>query len=421
MKHIGTYHGIEEHVLLKNGLRVLYRYDDSAPVTGLMVTYLVGSRHEAVGHTGATHLLEHLMFKASKAFPKKQGTSALDRLQEKGALVNASTWLDRTNYYEVLPDEHLEFAMRLEADRMRHAIITRKDLDEEMPAVRSEFAMYENDPVETLDKHLWATAYHAHPYHHSTIGWLSDIENVSIERLHKFYDTYYWPNNAVVTVVGNIERSKALLLVKKHFGVHPRSPHPVPEPYTKEPPQIGKRFIEVKRAGQKNLVGIAFKVPEALHRDTPALLALSTILADGKTSRLHRALVEKRLCASAHSSYLPFKDPSIMTFYATLADGVSHKKVEAVMHREFEKICKEGVSKHELACVLAGIQTEMAFARDGHYAMLGALNEAIAVGDWRFFFDLPRKLRRMTPAVVCTAASTYLAEDTSTIGYYRAQ
>jgi len=418
---VGTHHGIHDYVLKKNGLRVLYRHDPTTPVVGVMVTYLVGSRHEAVGYTGATHLLEHLMFKGSKQFPPIRGTSALDRLGEKGALVNATTWLDRTNYYEVLPDEHAEFAIQLEADRMRNAILTEKDRAEEMPAVRSEFAMGENEALEILDKHIWATAFMAHPYHHPTIGWQEDFEQVSIERLKQFYDTYYWPNNAVVSVIGNIEERRALTLVKRHFGVHSRSPHPIPMPYTKEPRQTGKRFVSMSRAGTKNMLGVAYKVPEALHKDTAALLTLSSILADGTTSRLHRALIEKRLCSDVRPMYSPFYAPSLLPIYCTLTNGVTHQAVERTLLREIDHIAQNGVSQAELDRVLASLLTELALARDGHYAMLSALNEAIAVGDWRFFFDLPRQVKRVTTEDIVRVARTYCVLDQATIGHYNAR
>jgi len=385
-----------------------------------MVTYLVGSRHEATGHTGATHLLEHLMFKGSRHYPPKDGVSFLDRLGEKGALINASTWLDRTNYYEVVPDEYFEQALAMESDRMRYAIITRKDLDEEMPAVRSEYAVGENDPLEALDTQLWATAYQAHPYHHSTIGWLSDIENVPVERLQQFYDTYYWPNNAYVTIVGNVTRDRALTLVRNYFGMHAHSPHTIPTPYTKEPEQTGRRFFEMNRSGTKELVGVAWKVPEALHNDTAALFALAGVLADGKTARLHRALVEKGFATSVQSFYMSAYDPSLMILYVTLAHGTTHEKVEAIIHREVATLVRSGVTQRELARVLADIQTEMAFARDGHYATLSAINEAIAVGDWRYFFDLPNALGKVKRSDVRTVAQRYLRGGGMTIGYYRA-
>ena len=216
-EYLGTHHGINEYKLRKNGLTILFRHDDDAPVVGIMVTYLVGSRYEVTGNTGYTHILEHMMFKGSKKFNFRK-ESILSIFEKKGGLVNASTWLDRTNYYEVVPSEHFEFAISLEADRMRNAFITQKDLEEELPAVLSEYAMHENDPVSFLDEKVWASAFMAHPYHHSTLGWLSDIKNVSAEKLKDFYDTYYHPNNAVVTIIGNVEEKEALSMVRKYFG-----------------------------------------------------------------------------------------------------------------------------------------------------------------------------------------------------------
>ncbi len=227
--------GIEEYTMKSNDLSVLLMEDHSAPVATFMVTYHVGSRNEAVGHTGSTHLLEHMMFKGSRNFNKKRNTAIWTVLQNVGARINATTWLDRTNYFELLPSEHLETAIAIEADRMRNAFLRDEDRQPEMTVVRNEFERGENDPFDALDKNIWATAYQAHPYHHSTIGWRSDIENVSTERLREFYNTYYWPNNATVTIIGDFEKQEALKLIKKYFGKHKKSKHEIPEMYTTEP------------------------------------------------------------------------------------------------------------------------------------------------------------------------------------------
>lgn len=418
--YLGTYHGIQEFELKKNGLRVLYQQVNTAPVVGLMVTYLVGSRHEVSGTTGYTHILEHLMFKGSKNFPAKNGESVLDTLSKKGALVNASTFLDRTNYYEVLPDEHFEFAVKLEADRMRHASITEKDLAEELPAIRSEYAMHlGGDPVEFLEEQMWSVAFLAHPYHHSTIGYLSDIEHASVPALKNFYDTYYYPNNAVVTVIGNVEQQRALTLIAKYFGVHQKSPKPIPQPHTTEPEQHGRRFIEINREGTKDVVTIAFKVPEALNADTPTVMALTAILAEGKNSKLYEALVNTGIASNVWSQYMPFYNPSLLMLYATPSEGVTHEQIEKVILDECKKIIEQGVTKKELAHVVTGVTTEIAFSRDGHYAMLSSLNESIATGDWKFFFDLPRTIQEVTPHMVKTVAKRYLTEKGMTVGYYR--
>ena len=229
---IKTSEGIDEFILSKNGLTVLLLEDHAAPVTTVMVTYHVGSRNEAIGYTGSTHLLEHLMFKGSKNYNKENGKAIWTELQSIGAQINATTWNDRTNYFEVVPSEYLEKAIAIEADRMRNAFLRDEDRQPEMTVVRNEFERGENSPFDVLDKNIWATAYQAHPYHHSTIGWRSDIENVSTERLKEFYNTYYWPNNATVTIIGDIEKGSALKHINKYFGQHTKSEHDIPEMYT---------------------------------------------------------------------------------------------------------------------------------------------------------------------------------------------
>ncbi|SVC05538.1 uncharacterized protein METZ01_LOCUS258392, partial [marine metagenome] len=263
--------GITEYQHKKNALTVLLLENHNAPVITFMVTYRVGSRNEAIGHTGSTHLLEHLMFKGSEQFNKESGTAIWNVLQDVGAMINATTWFDRTNYFELLPKEHLLQAVKIEADRMRSAFIRDEDRKSEMTVVRNEFERGENDPWEGLDKNIWATAYQAHPYHHSTIGWRSDIENVSTERLKDFYNTFYWPNNATVTVIGDFDKASILILLDQKFGSISKSPHTIPEMYTTEPVQEGPRRIIVKRAGEMPIIGIAHKIPEGRNKDIYAL------------------------------------------------------------------------------------------------------------------------------------------------------
>jgi len=219
--------GVEELKLASNGLRVLLLPDPSVPVVASCVVYHVGSRNEAVGHTGSTHLLEHLMFKGSHKFNPSEGRPIARVLERVGAYFNATTWFDRTNYFETLPPEHLELALELEADRMRAALLRPEDLATEMTVVRNEFERGENDPFDVLLKESFAIAFREHPYHHPTIGWRSDIEATSIDRLRAFYDTFYYPDNASLVLVGTFDREAALDLVARHFGPLPRAPRPL--------------------------------------------------------------------------------------------------------------------------------------------------------------------------------------------------
>ena len=419
MTFVRELEGIFEYRLNKNGLRILLAPDPAAPVAGFMVTYHVGSRNEAIGYTGATHLLEHLMFKGSKNFNKKKGNTIWEILETKGALVNATTWNDRTNYFEVVPREHLPTAIALEADRMRHAYISEDDRQSEMTVVRNEFERGENSPLEALDKQIWALAYQAHPYHHSTIGWRSDIEQVPIARLKQFYDDFYWPDNATVSIVGGFDSAEALKLVAKEFGRHQMKEDPYPALYTEEPAQEGSRHATVVRASNTEMVGVAHKTPAALNEDMPALVVLAQILAEGKTSRLYRALVDSAKATEVSTLCYRFRDPSLFITYATLAPGVPHAEVEKIVKDEYRKVAEKGVTAVELKRARRAIRAYFATRRDGPYALLSSLNEEIAAGDWASFATFPKKLAEVSAADVKSVAAKYLVDDRSTTGWFK--
>ena len=410
--------GITEYQHKKNGLTVLFLENHNAPVITFMVTYRVGSRNEAIGHTGSTHLLEHLMFKGSEQFNKEKGTAIWNVLQDVGAMINATTWFDRTNYFELLPKEHLPQAVKIEADRMRSAFIRDDDRKSEMTVVRNEFERGENDPWEALDKNIWATAYQAHPYHHSTIGWRSDIENVPTERLKEFYDTFYWPNNATVTVIGDFDKAKTLVLLDQKFGSISRSPHTIPEMYTTEPIQEGPRRIIVKRAGEMPIIGIAHKTPEGTNKDIYALQILGRILGYGKTSRFYKRFIDTGLAADVNVWSYPLHDNGLFITYLFLAGDDSCEDVEKEILDEYAKIISDGVDVEELQRAKSQINAQTAFTRDGTYSVASNLNEAIALGDWTYYTTFLKKVENVSIDDIRRVANTYLKEDQSTTGFF---
>jgi len=415
---IKTSGDIDEFILSKNNLRVLLLEDHAAPVATLMVTYHVGSRNEAIGYTGSTHLLEHLMFKGSKNYNKENGTAIWTELQSIGAQINATTWNDRTNYFEVVPSEHLEKAIAIESDRMRYAFLRDEDRQPEMTVVRNEFERGENSPFDVLDKNIWATAYQAHPYHHSTIGWRSDIENVSTQRLKEFYDTYYWPNNATVTIIGDIEKEDALNLVNKYFGEHSKSTHDIPDMYTEEPEQEGERRVTVNRKGQTDIVAVAHKTPPGLSSDTYALHLLSKIFADGKSSRLHKALIDPGLATSLFMYDFPFKDNGLFITYAFLNPGENHKNIEDIILSKYRDIIKNGVTDDEINRAKAQTKATVAFSRDGSYSVASAINEALAIGDWTFYTTFLEKINSVSKKDIMKIAQNYLIDKYKTTGWF---
>ncbi len=296
-------------------LTVLLVPDHSAPVVTFQVTYQVGSRNEVTGTTGATHILEHLMFKGSDAFNDAKGNSIKQLLERVGGQFNATTSFDRTNYFATIGRESLEGYVAIEADRMRHLWLHESDRQSEMTVVRNEYERGKNDPENVLMEEVTAAAYVALPYHHPTIGWKSDIEHVPIAKLRDFYDTFYWPNNATVTVVGDIEPEAVLALIKKYYGVYPHSPAPIPD-------DLHRGTAAKRRAARDRQAARANSVPSSSRTrcrtagmpTRRALEMLDAILGSGKNARLYRALVDQGLALRAEAGTDLLHDLSLHSF-----------------------------------------------------------------------------------------------------------
>lgn len=423
---------------LANGMKVLLVENRVAPVVTVMVLYKVGSRNEAVGHTGSTHLLEHMMFKGTPTFNLQNQTQIASTLQKIGADFNATTWYDRTNYYETVPSDQLELAIKLEADRMRNSLIDDSDRQSEMTVVRNELERGQNEPSEVLDEAIYAAAFREHPYHHPTIGWRADVEGVPTSRLKEFFNTFYQPNNATVIIVGDLERAATLELISKYFGAYSSSELPIPEVYTDEPPQQGERRLVIRRAGELALIQIAFHTPGVLGQTTvlsneelstraanpPAdndiypLVVLSAAMSNGVTSRLYQALVEKELAVSVQANCDQHRDPGLFTIYVTVNPGVEPLQVENVVLSELKRVTEEGFSPADVRKAKRQILAAEAFGRDGTFNIAVQMSEAEAVADWRFFKDYSTNIEKVTPADVQRVALAYLCEDNRTVGHF---
>jgi zinc protease len=305
-----TVEGITEY-RLENGVRFLLFPDPAASTVTINMTVLVGSRHEGYGETGMAHLLEHMLFKGTPTFPN------IDKvLQDHGAnnTANATTWLDRTNYYETRPatDENLKFGIHLEADRLVNSYVKREDLVKEMTVVRNEFEMNENNPETVLSQRMNAVAYEWHNYGKSTIGNRSDIERVPIEKLQAFYRKYYQPDNLILTIAGRFDAEKAKEYVGRYFGALKRPTRPLDQTYTEEPPQDGERTVNLRRVGKVSVVGVIYHVPAAAHPDFAAVDVLSTVLLSEPTGRLYKALVEAKKATSVTGGAMGLHDPGVL-------------------------------------------------------------------------------------------------------------
>lgn len=409
--------GISEYRLDSNGLQVLLKEDRSAPVVACMITYRVGSRNEPTGLTGATHFLEHLMFKGSTRFNKEMGTSVFNVLQDVGARMNATTWMDRTNYYELLPADQLDLALDIESDRMRNALLRPEDVASERTVILNEFDRGENESTRKLYHEVWSAAFVAHPYHHPTIGWRSDIENVSAEDLRGFYDRYYWPSNATLSIVGDIDVEACLANVVRRFGTIPAG-EAIDDLHLVEPVQRGQRRVEVRQKGEIGSLMVAFKGVAGTSDDSPVLDVLSVILGTGKNSRLYRSLIESGLSGGVSASNSAMKDPGLFYVFAALNPGVEHDAVEEVIFSEVESIADTGVTDAEVRKAVTQLRAMESYSRDGAFSVVQQLNEAIATGDWKLYSAYGERINGVTAADIQRAARHYMRRDQSIVGNY---
>lgn len=418
IKHVRTLDGIQEYILTSNGLRILLMPSPGLPVTTVMVTYEVGSRNETTGTTGATHILEHMMFKGTEQFNSDNQSDYFSQMERIGARSNATTYFDRTNYFATLPNEYMPIAIELEADRMRNLLIQKDDLDSEMTVVRNEYERGENNPMRTLIKEVYACAFTAHPYSHPTIGWLSDIEGTSAEKLRTFYDTYYWPENAVLTIIGGFDLETALNSTKQFYGTIPNAKQPIPTVETIEPEQLGPRHLEIERSGQVGIVTVGYKAPEGSSKDWAALTLLEQILGADKTGRLYRALEDKGK-ASATFTYAPqLRDPGLFLLAAYLTPEATHEETQAIILEQIDRIIRSGVTEDELKQAKAVIKASVVYGRDGSYAIAGQLNEAIAMGDWTKYITQPKAIEAVSSEKIQKIAAKYFTKNTRTTGWF---
>ncbi len=413
-KQVTAVEGITEYAL-PNGMRVLLFPDPSKETFTINVTYLVGSRMEGYGETGMAHLLEHMLFKGSPKHPK-----VWEELQKRGASNNASTWYDRTNYFETLPakDDNLAWAIELEADRMINANIAQTDLDKEFSVVRNEFELGENKPDQILSERMWSTAYLWHNYGKSTIGSRADIEKVPAVTLKRFYKKYYRPDNAIVILAGKFDPAKALGLVAQHFGAVANPPTPIEPTYTTEPQQDGERVVTLRRAGDVQVVGLLYHISAAADPDYPAAEAIGEILTDEPSGRLYVGLVKAGLATSVNSSLLPLHDPGVIELSANVPVGKPIEVVRDKMISIVEGLAKSKITDEELARFRAKTKKrfKLAFANSSSLAI--QLSELMAAGDWRLMFMIRDQIAKLVPADVERVAAAYLRATNRTVGIF---
>jgi len=411
---VASVEGITEY-RLENGLRVLLLPDPSKRIITVNIVYQVGSRHEDYGETGMAHLIEHLMSIGSERHP-----DAKKEQSDRGAQRNASTWFDRTNYYETFPasDDNLAWAIDLESDRMFNASIRRDLLNSQMSVVRNEFEIGENNPAGVLEERVFSTAFLWHNYGKSTIGTKTDIERVPIEKLQSFYRTYYRPDNAVLIVAGRFEEGRALQLIAEKFGPLTSPTAPVPATYTEEPVQDGERTVTLRRAGDVQRLAVGYHIPAAAHPDTAAMEMVADALTSAPSGRLYKALVETKLATSVSADVSLLREAGLVLFNAGVRKEVPLDRVRDALLAEVDRLVALPLTTEEIERSRARLlkNFDLPMAESNRQAM--ALTEWVAAGDWRLMFLNRDRLRRVSATDVQAAALKYFKPSNRTVGQF---
>jgi predicted Zn-dependent peptidase len=341
-----------ERRTLDNGLRVILSRDASAPIVAVNLWYDVGSKHEKPGKTGFAHLFEHMMFQGTANVEKGQHFSLV---QAAGGTLNATTWLDRTNYFETLPAHELELALWLEADRMANLLpaMTQEKLDNQRDVVKNERRWsVDNQPYGSWDEKMQALVYpESHPYHHSTIGSMEDLSAASLDDVREFFATYYAPNNAVLTVAGGFETDDALRMIERHFAPIPANPTLPSPPDMAVEPTIGEPVREtVPDQVPLPRVYLAHRAPVFGSAEFDALDVAADILGSGRASRLYASLVrEQRLAQDASVFVFPIVGgASMFALWVTARPGVTTEALEAATLAEVDRLATEGPTDADL-------------------------------------------------------------------------
>lgn len=400
---------------LPNGMKFILVESHTIPNANMYTYWKVGSRNEVPGITGLSHFFEHMMFNGSKKFGPKQ----FDRTMEAaGGANNAYTNKDVTVYTDWFPASALPVIFDLESDRIGHLSIDPKMVESERGVVLSERSTgLENSNFRPLFEAVYAAAFTAHPYNIPTIGHESDIKAWTQQDLEQYFRTYYSPNNAVAVVVGDFKTADIRKQIETVFGSLPQRGLP-PVVRTIEPEQKGERrvFVQKASATTPNLL-IGFKAPRSNNEDYYALQMLKSILADGKTSRLYQALVDKGLATATGADYGRSFDPTLFGVYAVGATAVKPAQLEAALLAALDKVVKEGVTADELQKVKNQRLIDLYRQQEtinGKAALLG--DYEVFFGDYRKLFEAPADMKKVTPADIQRVAAKLFRQSQRTVG-----
>jgi len=417
-------------VHLDNGLKILVQEIHTAPLVSVWCWYGVGSGDETPGTTGVSHWVEHMNFKGTEHIPRDEMKGIVEKF---GGSWNGYTWVDQTTYLETAVKDALDTLLFIEAERMAYGLYEPEECESERTVIISELHGGDNDPDQLLDTEVTASAFHAHPYRHPTIGWLEDLQSMTRDDLFGHYRRHYVPGNATLVVVGAVDAEDVLKRAQAHFGRIPASPVPVRR-RAAEPMQRGERRVLVEREGATAYLKLAWHAPSALDPDFFPMLVLDAALTGAKglnlwssfrgappqrRARLYTALVDRGLASSVAGALLATRDPFLYNVSLTAMDGVALGALEDAALEALDRVRLNGLTEEEVARAKRQLHARMVFENDSVTNVAHQLGYFETVVGPGYLDELGSKVRAVTPAEVAGVAARVLAKDRRTIGWFR--
>ena len=403
---------------LKNGLHVILHEDHSTPIVAVTVMYHVGSKNETAGRTGMAHFFEHLLFEGSENIGRGQYSKYVE---DAGGGLNANTSQDRTFYYELLPSNQLELGLWLESERMLHAKVEIQGIETQREVVKEEKRQrIDNQPYGNLFGATLDIAFDVHPYSWAPIGSMEDLNAAQEQDFVNFYKTFYVPNNAVLSIAGDMNIEQAKALINKYFASIPKGTMAIPRPTMQEPINKGEARDTVWGNDQLPMIVQAYHIPAQGTAEFYAVDMLNQVLAQGESSRLNRSLVEEKQVALFSGAFTyEVEDPGLTMAYSLANMGVEPTQVEDAMNAEFERVKTELISEKEFQKLRNQVESDFIQANSTVAGIAESLaNYHMYYGDANLINTEIKKYLAVTREDIQNAAKKYYNKDNRVVVYF---
>ncbi|AXX87534.1 zinc-dependent peptidase, M16 family [Malaciobacter marinus] len=399
---------------LENGLQIVaIPMDNGSNVVSTDIFYKVGSKDEKMGKSGIAHMLEHLNFKSTKNLKSGEFDEIVKGF---GGVNNASTSFDYTHYYIKSSSKNMAKSLELFAELMENLTLKDEEFQPERDVVAEERRWRtDNNPMGYMQFRLFNNAYIYHPYHWTPIGFMNDIKNWDIKDIKNFHSTFYQPKNAIVVVAGDINKDEVFEQTKKYFNNIKNDKEIVRQSYTVEPKQDGAKRLIVKKDSQVEMLAMAYHIPSFEHKDQVALSALSELLSSGKSSILHKVLVnEKKLVNSIYAYNIELKDPGLFLFFAVCNQDVKTKTVEKEILKIIKDIKKGNISKKDIEKIKINTKADFIFSLENSSSVASLLGSYFVRDNIKPLFEYEEDIEKLKKSDIIEVAKKYLIKDNST-------